>query len=137
MKSPARPQRPVRLLVCEGPEDRMFFDRLIDLHADIPKFFIYDAGGNRAFATALRRFKVEHPREFNSLVGILIVADKDEEPDKNFREACAQIGDALGIGSVPSSPLVKSRRTQTLRAPVTVMMVPLAWISQTRPTFIL
>jgi len=39
-----KPQFP-RLLICEGLEDRLFFQRLIDVR-ELPRFHILPSGGN-------------------------------------------------------------------------------------------
>lgn len=115
-----QPQPLQRLLICEGAEDKYFFERLIEVHA-LPRFYIQDAGGNGRFAAAIRRFQVERTRDYNSLLEILVVADNDEDPAASFRNVCTQIHRIFGIQ--PSSPLQKAPRTAT-RAAITVMMVP-------------
>ncbi len=115
----SRPVPPPRLLICEGPEDRFFFERLIEewrLH----KFVIWDAGGNTRFAETIERFRIEQPGQFSSLKGILIVADNDETPPQSFRNVCDQIEEVFGSGTAPPAEL---QQTAT-RPPVTVLTIP-------------
>jgi hypothetical protein len=123
--SGSRPSRRLeRLLICEGPEDRLFFGRLIEARSDLPKFHIVDAGGNGGFSSAINKFRVDKTSVFNSLREILIVADNDDDPRGNFEEVCSHIERVFGPKSAPSGPLVKVRSTATRSASITVMMVP-------------
>jgi hypothetical protein len=113
-----RPEFP-RLLLCEGPEDRFFFHRLIQQRS-IPSFHIWDAHGNRQFAGALRAYQISRPRTFRNFNRILIVGDNDETPDANFDSICQQIEAVFGAGSAPTA-----RRNRTAGNPsIAVLMIP-------------
>ena len=99
---------PPRLLLCEGPEDKAFFERLIRTRS-LPSFRISDTGGkilkaagNTRFGFALKAKKLER-----GVKDILIVADNDEAPDKSFSNVCKQIRDAYDSDKVPDRPLEK------------------------------
>ena len=108
-----------RLLVCEGPEDKYFFHRLIHTR-ELPSFHIWPCSGNGGFANAIRAFRTKRTRQYNALRDILIVADNDDSPSERFSSVCAQIEQVFGLGTRPSAPLLK---THTKPA-VTVLMIP-------------
>ena len=112
---------PPRLLLCEGPEDKAFFEQLIRTRT-LPRFRIRDTGGkilkaagNTRFGFALKAFKLER-----GVKDILIVADNDEAPDKRFSNVCTQIGDAYDLDKVPSRPLEKVSNDPSIM----VLMLP-------------
>jgi hypothetical protein len=119
------PQFP-RLLICEGPEDKFFFERLIQIRS-LPRYHIWHAGvergahgGNTKFAQAIETFQLERPKTFASLSKIVIAADNDESPTDSFANVCAQIDEFFGAGSAPKKAL---EFTKT-RPPVMAMMIP-------------
>lgn len=116
-------QRLPRLLICEGPEDKYFFQRLIQAH-ELPHFYILDAKGNGQFAEALRSFRVERTADFNSLSNILIVADNDEQPAARFQNVCSQIDRVFGADTAPNAPLQPTSSTATRSAAITILMIP-------------
>ncbi len=112
---------PNRLLLCEGPEDKAFFERLIRIRT-LPRFRIRDTGGkiskaagNTRFGFALKAMKLE--REVKN---ILIVADNDEAPNKSFSNVCTQIRDAYDSEKMPSRPLEKVSNNPSIM----VLMLP-------------
>jgi hypothetical protein len=112
-----------RLLVCEGPEDKLFFHRLIQVR-NLPQFHILASGGKSNFSQEIRRFQLERPRTYQALKDILIVADNDEEPETSFKNVCSHIDRLFGNGTAPRSP---QERTKT-KPSVTVFMIP--WTNQ-------
>jgi Protein of unknown function (DUF3226) len=108
-----------RLLICEGIEDRRFFQRLIEAR-QLPRFHIQDAGGNSRFSTAISTFEVRQTKAYQGLRDILIVADNDDDPEERFANVCNHIGDKFGAGAAPDAPL-----KPTIRKPrCTVLMLP-------------
>ena len=112
---------PPRLLLCEGPEDKAFFERLIRTRS-LPSFRISDTGGkilkaagNTRFGFALKAKKLER-----GVKDILIVADNDEAPDKSFSNVCKQIRDAYDSDKVPDRPLEKVSNDPSIM----VLMIP-------------
>lgn len=112
---------PPRLLLCEGPEDVAFFQRLIETRS-LPRFRIRHtggrasaAGGNSRFGSALKALKLEA-----GVKDILIVADNDEAPDKSFANVCRPIQGAYGRGKVPDHPLQKASSNPSIM----VVMIP-------------
>jgi hypothetical protein len=117
------------LLICEGPEDRFFFHRLIEVRK-LPRFHIWPAGGRHAdsggytkFAQAIAAFQIERPKTYRSLRDIIIAADNDEDPPGRFRNVCTHIERVFGSGTAPTAPL---RRTLKMRPRVTALMIPWA-----------
>jgi hypothetical protein len=121
----ARAERLPRLLVCEGAEDKLFFERLITVR-QLPWFYIADAKGNGEFAAAIRAFQVSRTADYNSLREILIVADNDDCPRDRFANVRTQIDRVFGTGTAPDAPLQKTPRTATRAAAITVLMIPWA-----------
>lgn len=112
---------PPRLLLCEGPEDIAFFQRLIEIRS-LPRFRIKDTGGkeskaagNTRFDLALKALKFEE-----GVKDILVVADNDEAPDQSFGNVCRQIRRAYGPDKVPNRP---TRKVSTDPS-VMVLMIP-------------
>ena len=112
---------PNRLLLCEGPEDKAFFHRLI-ITRTLPRFRIRDTGGkiskaagNTRFGFALKAMKLER-----GVKDILIVADNDETPYKSFANVCKQIRDAYDSDKVPRQPLEKVSHNPSIM----VLMLP-------------
>lgn len=112
---------PPRLLLCEGPEDVAFFQRLIETRS-LPRFRIKDTGGkgskaagNTNFGRALKALKIEE-----GVKDILVVADNDEAPNQSFSNVCRQIRSAYGPDKVPNRPLQKVSTDPS----VMVLMVP-------------
>jgi len=115
-----------RLLICEGPEDRLFFHQLIQVRS-LPGFHIWDTGartgrgGNSKFDQAIRAFRASRPKTYGSLRDIIIVADNDETPDANFENVCRQIEGIFGAGTAPTAP---QRRTLKIKPAITILMMP-------------
>ena len=112
---------PSRLLLCEGPEDVAFFQRLIETRS-LPRFRIRDTrgkaskgAGNTRFGHALTALKLE-----KGVKDILIVADNDEAPDQSFSKVCRQIQSAYDADKVPDRPLQKVSRYPSIM----VLMLP-------------
>lgn len=114
---------PPRLLICEGREDKFFFERLIEVR-NLHRFSIRDAGGRTKFASAINAFRLERPKEFQSLRGILIAADNDDDRRERFQRTCSQIEEVFGPGTAPTQPLQPTRTIP----PVTVLMIP--WVDR-------
>ncbi len=116
---------PPRLLLCEGPEDVAFFQRLIETRS-LPRFRIRDTGGkvskaagNTRFGHALTALKLE-----KGVKDILIVADNDEAPDQSFSNVCRQIRSAYDTNKVPDRPL------QKVSSGPSIMVLMLPWEGQ-------
>jgi len=112
-----------RLLLCEGPDDCAFFDRLIEIR-NLPKFHIqssslnrYAPAGNAQFTTALDA--IQGNRNYDALRHILIVSDNDSDHTTKFTKVCEQI-EAAGLPR-PIDPL---KPVGTFPS-ITVMMIPL------------
>lgn len=113
---------PSRLLLCEGPEDVAFFQRLIETRS-LPRFRIRDTGGkaskragNTRFGHALTALKLE-----KGVKDILIVSDNDEAPDQSFSKVCRQIQSAYDADKVPDRPL------QKISSGPSIMVLMLPW----------
>jgi len=113
-----------RVLVCEGNEDKAFFERLINTR-NLPRFHIRttapsrtEVGGNTRFVTALRQIKVT--RQYGLLKNILLVTEADDNATARFRWICDQIS-AAGVGPPPSSILTPSKSIPA----IIVMTIPL------------
>ncbi len=119
-----------RLLICEGPEDRFFFHRLIQ-ERKLPRFHIWDTGarvghgGNTKFAQALRAFRASRPKTYASLKDIVIAADNDESPQVNFKNVCRQIENVFGDGTAPTSA---QQSTTRIKPAISILMIP--WTGQ-------
>lgn len=105
-----KPQFP-RLLLCEGSADQMFLYRLIE-ERGLPRFHIWNAGGNRNFAGALRAYRIKRPRTLKNCSRILVVADNDEDAEGNFQNVRTQLEGTFGGGSAPGN-----RRERTAANP--------------------
>ncbi len=108
-----------RLLICEGPEDRWFFSKLIEAR-NLSRFHIRAAGGNRQFAAEISKFELEQTKEYINLTDILIVADNDDAPAESFASVCDQINAKFGPGSAPDEPLKPTKG----RPRCTILMIP-------------
>jgi hypothetical protein len=108
-----------RLLICEGPEDHLFFQKLIEVR-NLPRCHIQAAGGNTQFASAISKFELEKTSVFRQLTDIIVVADNDDNPSASFENARAEIRKALGAGSAPRRPLQPTTR----KPRCTVLMIP-------------
>lgn len=117
-----------RLIICEGPEDVLFFHQLIETR-NLPRCHIWHSGvrrgakgGNTKFASAIKTFELGQPKTFRSLGSLLIAADNDDDPSASFANVCAQIEDFFGAGTAPKGPLQNSKT----KPPVKVLMIPSA-----------
>jgi hypothetical protein len=108
-----------RLLICEGPEDHFFFERLIEAR-NLPRFHIQAAGGNTQFSGAISKFELERTSIFRQITDIVVVADNDDDPIASFNNACAEIRKAVGAASTPRRPLQSTGR----KPRCTLVMVP-------------
>ena len=119
------PLRFPRLLLCEGPEDKYFFRKLIQSRK-LPEFDIQDTssqhdrnGGNTKFGTKLKVLR-DNRRGFSGLDHILIVSDNDTDQQTSFNAICEQL--ARNGFAVPSAILQRSNGRPT----ITIMMLPFA-----------
>jgi hypothetical protein len=111
------------VLVCEGNEDKAFFERLIQVRG-LPNFHVRttandrgEAGGNTKFSPALERLRIV--RNFAAVEHILLVTDADDDANRTFKSICNQIENA-GFGPAPTSVGEASKA----RPAITVMTVP-------------
>jgi hypothetical protein len=111
-----------RLLICEGPKDAHFFERLI-AERQLPRFYIWSAGGIDKFRGSLNRFNVERTKDFRNLSHILFVADNDQTPQTNFDKVCTQIDQFFRTKVSPAAPITRVPRSG-IRPSLTVMMMP-------------
>ncbi|MCL4710149.1 MAG: hypothetical protein KJZ73_02795 [Pseudorhodoplanes sp.] len=116
-----------RLMICEGYEDTLFFQFLIEAR-NLPRFKIIDTsapqdryGGITKFKRAINGFRSENPRQFSALKDILIVADNDDDPAKNFALVSGQVNQVFG--ACPAKPLEAMARGAD-RPRITILMVP-------------
>ena len=112
-----------RLLLCEGPDDESFFEKLIE-RRNIQRFHISDTstaeapnGGNSGFRRGLIAARLNG--NYASVTKILVVSDNDADPAASFRNVCDQI-EAAGFPR-PPAPLTPTPG----RPSITVMMIPL------------
>jgi hypothetical protein len=112
-----------RLLLCEGNEDKAFFERLIEVRK-LPRFHIQttadsrsEPGGNSRFAGKLRSLRFAN---LNVIKRILLVTDADHDRDERFEWLCKQIVDA-GFGPAPARPLEESAGDPN----ISIMLIPL------------
>lgn len=97
-----------RIIVCEGPDDAVFFSRLIHKRK-LPKFHIYTTakerggkGGNSKFGEKISALLVE--RRIRSVVkNIVVITDSDGDHDKSFLNVKRQI-EKIGLKS-PNKPM--------------------------------
>jgi hypothetical protein len=118
-----------RLIICEGKGDQSFFRELIkrrvllDFDVFCPPAPGTKNGGVGGFAKLLEGLSVQ--RGFDSLTGILVVADNDDDPEESFKKVFRIIKNASGF-QAPSRPL------QVVRAdgvpPLAVLMLP--WVNE-------
>jgi hypothetical protein len=79
------------LLLCEGEGDKALLDRLIQ-YRRLPNFDVRVAGGKGGFARKL--IAVAGEAGFEDLLGILVVADADDDPRKSFEDVRQNIAGA-------------------------------------------
>lgn len=119
----AEPKYLPRLLVCEGYEDSLFFQLLIEAFK-LPRFYIEIAGGKNKIGAALSKVRLERTKVWVNLRDIVIVGDNDDSPSARFNDICKQISDVFGGEVAPSAPLMASKT----KPRCTVLMVP--WTDQ-------
>lgn len=119
-----------RLILCEGRRDESFFLELIAAR-QLPKFHIVspseeDGGGTSGFPRAL--VGIETATGFDRITEIVIAADNDEEPDKNFKWVIDCISTKPKLGSPARDiaiPTVPNVRTEA-EISATALMLPWA-----------
>jgi len=109
-----------QVLLCEGEEDKAFFERLIEAR-NLPNFHIRTTaikrggpGGNTKFEGALRRLRLHN---IEVIKHILLVTDADDDWRQRFGSVCDQIM-AADFGPPPTKPFEPSKSNP----PITVMM---------------
>lgn len=107
-----------RLIVCEGPSDAAFFERLISTR-NLPEYQVISVDGRVGFETAL--VALTTARSFGKLSGLLVAADSDLDPDDSFRTIRRQIENVGGLG-IPNRPLECARAAGF--PAVAVMLIP-------------
>jgi hypothetical protein len=112
-----------RLLVCEGYEDSVFFQRLIEAF-ELPRFYIEIAGGKDKIGAALAKVRLERTKIWVNLRDILIIGDNDDSPRDRFNDICEQINEVFGRKVAPPAPLATTRT----KPRCTVLMIP--WADQ-------
>src|SRR5258708_22049853 len=88
-QSKDKPKFP-RLLICEGPEDRFFFHRLIEVR-NLPRFHIWPAGGRHADSGGLTKLfptsaslQTYESQKYKSPRPILIYFGQDGDPPRRL-----------------------------------------------------
>ena len=116
-----------RVLICEGPDDVVFFERLIEVW-NLPRFHVRHTGkkrlahgGNTQFDNALGLLK--NNDNFAIIKDIVLVSDNDSNKVTSFNTICRQINRS-SFGPSPSKPLERSIPASNMPA-MTVIMVPL------------
>lgn len=120
-----------RLMICEGAEDKSFFNAFIAARGLKP-FTIWhtgstrrEQGGNSRFGAKLNALDVQHRELFGKLlVDILLIADCDDDPAGRFAYIQNQIDANLGHDYVPSAPRTRSNSIPRL----SILMIP--WDAQ-------
>jgi hypothetical protein len=108
-------------LVCEGPEDHYFFDKLIEARR-LPRFHIVDAKGNGNFFNSVSGFRLTRPRTVGQITRYLFVADNDENPVDRFDNMRAQIEKLFGPGTAPDA---RGQSKRKVGGPeITILMIP-------------
>lgn len=115
-----------RLILCEGTTDKAFFCQLIqakrlpDFQVQFPYGATETSGGVSLYGRFLKGAKsVEFEK---TVTGILIVADRDDDSDRQFNLVTSQLRDQ-GFG-VPARELQFASSPNGL-PPVAIMMLPL------------
>ncbi len=113
------------ILLCEGPEDRHFFEALFRVH-ELPQFRILDntsekdrRGGITKFRSRLEGLKVKDKKRFESIRNFIIVADNDINPSANFEQVRQQI-DMVFPGKAPDRAWEKTKYSPC----TAVIMIP-------------
>jgi hypothetical protein len=119
----AEPKYLPRLLVCEGYEDSVFFQLLIEAF-ELPRFYIEIAGGKDKIGAALSKVRLERTKIWVNLRDILVVGDNDDSPRDCFNDICEQINEVFAGKVAPSAPLVATKT----KPRCTVLMIP--WADQ-------
>jgi hypothetical protein len=116
------------VLLCEGPGDHRFFHRLFEVRGIPEKFSIrYPhkdgkwSGGRGAFGADLLNISVNEDFITN-VKAILVVSDKDDDPDKSLKEVIAEIKKAKDLPH-PSDHLVVAKKKD--QPSVVILMLPL------------
>jgi len=115
------------LLLCEGPGDQRFFHRLIEQHQIGDDFSIrYPhkegkwAGGRSSFSADLRVVSVNEDF-IKNVRAILVVSDRDDDPEKSLAEVKAEIAKVSGL-PVPAKEGVVAKNEGNPR--VVILMLP-------------
>jgi hypothetical protein len=117
------------LILCEGPDDIAFFQKLIETRG-LANACIRDTrqrggtgAGNTKFGAALRALRIIP--SFGVVRRILIVADTDDSPANSFASVREQLEGVFGAGSTPASPLL-TQEIENTQILVSILMVPSA-----------
>jgi hypothetical protein len=117
-----------RVLLCEGPDDVVFFERLIEVW-NLPRFHVRhtggsrsDAGGNTKFGDALRLLK--NNDRFRIIRHVVLASDNDLDQEASFKKICVQV-ELAGFGPAPNSPSERSKATHGASPSITIVMLPL------------
>ena len=113
-----------RLLICEGPGDIAFFQKLLHVRA-LPALNVRCPSGTdsighgkSAFGNLLSALRLE--AALGDVSGVLLIRDSDDDPQEGFRDLEKQLEKA-GV-SIPSAPLETT--TDDHFGIVKVIMVP-------------
>lgn len=122
-----------RLLVCEGFEDKLFFEALIEAR-DLPRFHVWAANGKDKIEEAISAYRIKPKSNYAGLSDILIVADNDDEPEARFQSIRKQVNSFFERPVAPSKPLEKG----TVSHPsCTILMLPWAGVPGALETVVL
>jgi hypothetical protein len=86
-----------RVLLCEGSGDKNFLEQLVAVRS-LPDFYIthpregHDPGGRPGFTSRLSALRLQHG--FNSVIGILVISDNDDNQTGKFEEVRTLIHNA-------------------------------------------
>lgn len=120
-----------RMILCEGPADKAFFNGLIQ-ERRLPQFDVFcptDAGGVGHGVTGFSQFlkALTIPLALNSASSILVVGDCDNDPQKSFSVIQKQIQRVSEYGyGVPEAPLVVADSRDLPK--IVIMMIP--WVDR-------
>ncbi|MGE0717014.1 MAG: DUF3226 domain-containing protein [Alphaproteobacteria bacterium] len=116
-----------KVILCEGSEDKAFLHRLI-IDRGLGRFHVMDTaiqrnsfggrrGGNTKFGTRLDSFR--YIENYNIVRDILIITDKDDDPDRSFSNLRTSL-DKVKIAA-PARPMEPSDGLPR----ITIAMIPI------------